>query len=86
MPRTKLPTPADDAFVAAFGRLLAERRESLNKSVADCAAAVGVSRQQWDHWERGKRRIPLEQLQAVGATLGLGWPGIADLLRKAAQC
>lgn len=71
-----------DAFYAALGAAVRERRDQLGLTQTQLSERVGLSRTSITNIERGNQRLLADQLLAVATSLGV----TADvLLREAAR-
>ena len=53
-----------------LGALLKSLRKEAGKSMKEVAVAAGVTYQQIDHIEAGRRQVPIDRLEAIAASVG----------------
>jgi transcriptional regulator with XRE-family HTH domain len=54
----------------SLGALLKSLRKEAGKSMKEVAAAAGVTYQQIDHIEAGRRQVPMDRLEAIASAIG----------------
>lgn len=53
-----------------LGKHLKNMRKEAGKSMKEVAASAGVTYQQIDHIEAGRRQVPIDRLEAIAAAIG----------------
>ncbi len=66
---------APAAYDRAVGARLKQARVAKGLTQGQAAAGAGISYQQWQKYEKGQSRIPVERLRAAAEAfgVGLGW-------------
>lgn len=54
-------------------RTLKEYRERAGLSQTDLAKRIGLKQQRYNHYERGRREIPVPIAKRIGEVLGINW-------------
>jgi transcriptional regulator with XRE-family HTH domain len=78
IPAAPLPAAARDPLGPAFGTKLNRLRRERGLTLADVAAALGVSKPTVWAWEKGKARPVPERLEPIAGVLGVSLADLQD--------